>query len=317
MIQSILAERPQPNKQFFGVSDLYLTQRLTRAEYEKAFGEQPPPWDASKPIKRWFDTGILAGSKDPGHEVVTYLLYDDAGAGDMSAASRVKSVTMTKLEASLPNLPGIYSYAKFAWAPTTAKLSNPDGSLTVLSPSGLMSREEALAIAGKIKTDTGLTYNVVLSPQYSSWPWVAVWGTETRRWWTLVKDGVVGTGSGKPGDTFDAGYLMSRMYADGVGAPGRFTYDADTGVLSWTSLVPMPASWDSRPEVGMPIRALKANEVWHDSPFGLQVERVDLRPGGSNPVPGPSDGDLPYLTARFDQVDKAVAQVYAAIVNNK
>lgn len=313
MIQSNPKVKPQPAGATYGAVELFLFERLTRADYEKKYGEQPPAWDPTQQIKRWFDTSVLEASADPAHELVTYSMYQDAVNLGGSPETQIKKVTMTKLAASLPNLPGIYSYPKYVSAPTTAMLLGPDQKMTPLSSAALLYKEQAQAIADAIKKDTGVIYNVMLSDQYTAWPWIAVWGEEKRRWYDLVRD-TEARHSGNPGAVIDAWFLLSKMYNDGVGSPGKWQLSDSMPV--WLSTVPYPQSWDSRPEVGIPIRDLFTNEKWHPSPFGLQVDRTDLGTGGAGGTGGgDSTAAIREVLAVCVKTDANVQQILKLISN--
>ncbi len=56
-----MAALPYP---VYGVEKLYLFPYYqTREDYRKAFGVEPPPWDESRPPKRWLDPGALGSSR--------------------------------------------------------------------------------------------------------------------------------------------------------------------------------------------------------------------------------------------------------------
>src|ERR1035441_2465220 len=53
---SVAGVPAMPNAPLYPISSLYLYQTWTRASYKEAFGVQPPPFDATKPVKEWFAT---------------------------------------------------------------------------------------------------------------------------------------------------------------------------------------------------------------------------------------------------------------------
>jgi hypothetical protein len=246
--------KTQPAEPIYGVGELYLFPRHTRATYREAFGEEAPPYDPAKRIKRWFDsTAMEVSRRDAADEAVTYRVHDP---GDPTG---LKLLMMTRGEAAAVNLPGSVVYPKYAPAPTQAWVNGPDGS-AAFPVQYLCSREQAEEMAQELGEVGQLP-----AMQVPNGPYMVVWGQETRRPWTIQFKG----------QTIYAETLRRAKFAGGVGAPGWF--DTSGAEPVWVPGPVETGEHDLRPEVLMPVRDLQWNEVLEKTLVGTwRVRRRDL-----------------------------------------
>jgi hypothetical protein len=241
----------QPKEARYPLSALQLFARLTRATYLQLFGAQAPPWDKSRPIKRWFDTSVLVDSQDPDNDIVTYEGWDER-------AKKMKRIALTVRDAATPNLPGVVSYPKYTASPTPAVLVSPSGSNPVPADY-LCTRAEAEAVGKAIGGG-----KVSEAGSFVAGPFRYEWNGETRRQYVIEWRG----------ERLDASTLLRLQHANGVGAPGRWDLAGITP--AWISDVQDNGEQDPRPEVLIPMRKLLGNERIDTTPFGSIVVRVDM-----------------------------------------
>lgn len=258
MIESRPEPAAPPEQERYGVAELQLFPRLTRASYLERFGEQAPAWNRSRRIQRWFDTSVLdeAGG-DPRDRIVSYEVFDPA-------TGRFEQMQMTAAEACVPNLPGTVSYAKYQVAPTRAVLKNVvDGSESPLNAAYLCELEEARQVAKEL----GAREWDVRQSEFGG-PWRFVWNGETRRLWTVDWKG----------QRLQASMLLAQRHGHGVGAPGH--WDLTGAEPVWIPEVPGDTGErDPRPEVPIPMRRLLPNERLEQGLGGVWVVvREDLAP---------------------------------------
>lgn len=247
--RSIPTVPQQPAEPQYGVAALYLFPRLTRAIFRETTGQQAPPWDKTRRIKRWYDTSVLDGfSGDAKHEVVSYQIFD-------SSAGKIRRLALTVEEASTPNLPGQYDYPKFIVAPTPAVLVNPvDGSITPLNPVHLCEYSDAVALARAL----GASPHNLRENRIGFFH--VRWNGETRRAWVLDLDGT----------SHQVGLLLAMRHAHGVNAPGR--WEVGRGQPVWVPDVQGDTGeFDPRPEIPFPVRDLHPGEVIEQAFGGVWV----------------------------------------------
>jgi len=248
---------PQPLTARYGVEALFTSPRLTRAIYQEMYGEQPPAYDASRRIKRWFFTDVLEGSADPENELCEITVY--------VAPTTIRSITMTKLEAATPNLPGVTAYPKYINPPESpAVIIAPSGSTVSLDGGTLVDLGKAKMVLEEINAQLGTSYTLV--PGGDPWPWKIVWGPEPRRLMNIT-DG---------SNTWSAALLLTMRFRAGLGAPGRWHSLGASGPV-FTADVPNAGDQDVRPEIPMPCRQLLPNERFESGFAGLiTIMRTDL-----------------------------------------
>ena len=225
----------KPNLPQYPVDTLNWFSQLTRDEYEKRYGMQPPLFDANQPPKLWFDTSPNAGN-------YTRLSIN----ADMSCS--FIPMTMTPELAAKVNLPGAYRYPKYVAAATSAEfvLTAGDGSQVrqAIPPGQLASFDQARTLAVELGGTT---------EEDPGWPSVGTfridWKTETRRMYNVQVNGMV----------FNAGYLLEQKNANGIGAPGAWESSSDS--LRWAPRAQITAPLDSSVKaVPVPVRVLDSDE---------------------------------------------------------
>lgn len=263
---SLPTPRPQPDAASYPLTELNLFDRLTRATYKEKYGEQAPVWNKDRRIQRWFDSS--ADSLPPDEP---YIIEYYAQVGGVTMRRRA---AITNAEASTPNLPGQYAYAKYVPAPSGAwtdildTLGRPTGERQYMSNEDLSHYTDAVAIAQQLRSVPGVDsvsdpFETVMGGPYA----YRFDDTENRRFWNLRING---------DNVVSVGRLLKAQYAFGVGAPGHWT--CNNNYIQWVSDIPVDVGErDLRPEVPIPQRPLRPNErIIEGSPFsGPQVERVD------------------------------------------
>jgi len=246
----------QPSAGVYGPESLQLFKRFNRDTYLGAFGVQAPPFNVSKPVKRWFDTEVLSvcveNDNDPNVELVQYSVFD---------RDKIKKINMTVNSASEINLPGLVVYPKFVPVPTLAKQFINFGSSTIVNSINVLnicSYEEAVVVAATL----GLLKESVSESRWETFGEIS-WNGETRRPWLITFKG----------SKLQAAFLLQRIYSNGVGAPGK--WDMSSVEPVWVS--DLQVSGEQVPvEVPIPVRALASNERIKVTPFAVQIYRTDV-----------------------------------------
>jgi hypothetical protein len=274
-----------PDEPYYPIERLWLFDRHTRATWEQTFGEQAPPWDKERRIKRWADTTALEGVADPANQLVEYNYFD-------LTSRSFKKLVLTAREAALPNLPGRYVYPKYVVEPTPAVVAGPPPLEPQPLRADLLSRkEEAQALAAELNAD-----EVVESLTFTSGPFRIEWKGESRRQW-LVRIGP---------EYYNAGLLLKSKYANGIGAPGRWE-KSPLGPV-WVSFTQDTGDQDPRPEIPIPCRLLDPREALHVTPFGVLVYRKDIE-SELNPRPAAASGLTPQQAEMLARIDANVQQL--------
>lgn len=230
-----------PDEAFYPVERLLLFDRHNRLTWEQTFGEQAPPWDKERRIKRWADRSVLEGVDDPENHLVAYDHFD-------LVTRTFKEFTLSFEEAATPNLPGAYVYPKYVVEPTpavvveTGKLYNAQG----LNPKIICLYSEAMEVAAD------LGGQIIEASSFLGGPFSIDWRGETRRRWLINVHG----------SYHNAAALVQAKNAYGVGAPGEWL-DSAAGPR-WASEAQDTGDQDPRPEVPIPCRGLFPEEaVWY------------------------------------------------------
>ncbi len=284
MLESKPTTPAQPNDARYPIDKLNLLQRHNRDTFQKAFGQQSPPWDRAKPIKRWFDTSALEGSEDPQNDVVTYEGYDPV-------QKKWRRIALTVADAASINLPGAHVYPKRVVAPTPVVLVDPNG-VYPLNANYLCTREEAQRLCDELQADS-----IQESADFGG-PLRIDWLGEQRRQWSIVWHG----------ELRSAPQLLMYQTANGVGAPGK--WDTSSGSPIWISYMQDTGERDVRPEALMPTRKLLANERIDVELFGVAVVRTDKTQDQLAPGTG-------SLTQDQDKLLRAAAAGVAVLVEKK
>lgn len=275
----------QPKDARYGVEKLYLTPVLTREKYFELFGEEAPYYDPARKPKRWFFSDVVEGSEDPANELIQFLVWDPNKRA-------IVPLIMTKLEASLPNIPGVVKFQEYKNSETTsAKLFGPTGEggdgYSPLNGRYLVDPIVAGTVLKEINKDLGTKFVAELNPD--PWPWKTVYGSETRRNLNFVSGDEVRS----------AALVLEHRFRNGLGHPGKWVREKD-GELTFELLVVPSGSGDPRPEVNIPVRPLLPNERIESTPFGSTIVRTDLTT--NEPAPGTGS-----LTAAQDALLKTLA----------
>ena len=232
----------QPHPSSYGEVALQKLPRLTRAIYTANVGEQAPIWNKEFVIKRWADHTV----KDRLPTVEYRYLHLVADGTNVGVAENVITVG----EAITVNLPGKYTWAK--WTPEIVQgyISSPDGTRTAIRPQFVSTRDQA----EEIMKDLGA---VEIIERTFAGPFKLIYDMrETRRIWSVKLRG----GGSKEGTWNNVGLLFKMKYRQGVGAPGEWIRTATEP--NWVSKKSeAPDEYDLRPEVPIPIRALRDNET--------------------------------------------------------
>jgi hypothetical protein len=281
----------QPKEARYGIDKLYLTQVLTREKYFEIYGEEAPFYDPSRKPKRWFFTDVLEGSVDPDNELVQFQVWDPNKRA-------IVPLVMTKREASLPNLTGVVKFREYKNSETTtAKMYGPTGEggdgYSPINGAVLADPKLVDLVVKEIQKDTGVQFDVELSPD--PWPWKYVYGSETRRNLNLVRES----------EQYSAAYILQQRFKNGLGHPGKWLIEKGVGPVFEPAVIPS-GSGDSRPEVPVPVRPLLPNERIDTNPFGSVVTRTDMTQ--NEPAPGTGS-----LTVVQDKLLKQVAEDVAFI----
>lgn len=239
------------------IQDLYLFPVFsTRKQYEKAFGEQPPPFDPKKPPKHWRDPS-------PAGDTVTYTVFD-------WESKTVRPLTMKAEEAAAINIPGEYRYPVRKVQPTPAVVIDIRGEvISGVNPETLSSGEEARAIAEELEAAFGFQADVIDSTDIAAGPFRVDYRGEQRRQWAVRLVGKT--------DWMNVGALLAAKNAYGAGAPGHWEWNGRQTEVVW-----VPERVEHYPPPGakavpVPIRLLKPNEEIIVTPFSAYVSIKDDR----------------------------------------
>lgn len=252
----VLKAEPPPLAPNYGLEALNLSPRFTRAIYKERFGQQAPPWDKSRPIKRWADFSVTDKAAQTPHAPYTYSAYVNQNNG----TARYTTFTTTMAHAATFNLPGVYDYPKYVAPPAKAwyQVVDAQGATVGTSPvpaEEIASQEMCDALVAEIESFGIKVLRVRLDGGSR-----VVWDpAETRRFATLYLS---------DSEFFSVARLLSIRNRKGVGSPGKWVVftstpfaGRQTNVLTWESQVPDDTSeFDPRPEVVIPQRALSVDE---------------------------------------------------------
>jgi hypothetical protein len=295
--------QPQPEAAQYPIDKIYLFPRLTRATYRELFGEEAPPYDPAKIIKRWGDSTKLVDADgaplpDPAMEITAYSVWDEKRGA-------IVKRTMTNADAAAVNLPGTMVYPK--WnnpSETVAKVVDAD-SATQINGSVLISKEDAQYLMTEITKDTGMTGVMVESDIQEGGNYKVVWGSETRRQYGLKVGGL---------DIMSLAALGTERWAAGFGCKGKWQLNG-AGYPKFVADVVTDGMQDPRPEFPFPVRALLPNEKlvmgWGNIP---RIERTDMgaeAPGGvTNNVGG---GLTAAQASQLTQISQTTKTILALI----
>lgn len=267
MAYLIAKPKQKPDAPQYGPSELELFPRLTRALYRTMFGEQAPPWDKNRRIKRWFDSEALG----PPGGLFSYKIVAKGPDGKPGFAP----VAISFEEAQTVNLPGQYEYPKYALPPSRAFVNAYDANGSVIGrnivpPEELATWAEAEELRADLN-DIGISAIDVTENQYGG-PYAVIYPPDEPRRMLVV---VLANGS-----AHSVQRLLCQKNAAGVGSPGRWA-SLPNGSVQWVSEIPQETGeFDPRPEVPIPCRALEPGEEFALGFAGLIViRRTDTAEG--------------------------------------
>ncbi len=259
---SIPTPKPQPDAAIYGIAELELFARDTRATYLQRNGVQAQPFDPSRPVQRWFDTTVADQPQDDVYIVQYFEVLDDGGI-----TRRRKGIT--NRDASTPNLPGPYQYPR-------ARVLQPSGvwiSKSLIDPTEtggkhyipadqLSSQQEAIAMRDTLRAN-GFQMFDGLAEFYDA---IHQDAGETRRPWAVICSS---------GDTWSVGQLRMQSDKFGVGSPGHWEKNIN-GSPNFVSDIVASLENDPLPTLPVPQRTLLPNERLKIG-FGgnIQVLRTD------------------------------------------
>jgi len=176
-----------------------LQQFNDRADYEAKKGKQPPPFDPTKPVRKWIAPGVTS---------LQFL-------NDTQTAFFTKTFPAGELDE--PNLTGASHFPAYVSAPTKAIWA---GGMS-LPAQYLCSREDADTVGAAIgaTVQNGTDYYGKFKITFT------LDATDPRQPWMLVMD---------DGAALFAGPQVAHMYANGIGAPGSWAKGGN-GAWTWVS----------------------------------------------------------------------------------
>jgi hypothetical protein len=209
------------------IRDLNIFETYTRATFRQKFGEEPPPFDPSKPIKRWMDP-----KPAPSPE---YTVFRDG---------RFELLKMSQGEAAALNLPGMTEYPAYAIPPTAAVMvSIIDGQTWPIPPETLSSAAEAAKLAADLK----LSPDAVTENTYGGPYFIDYRGDSRRQHLIEVK-----------GARYNVGALLKMRNVNGVNSPGMWGHSG--AELAWVPLVEEVHAGDEKDAIPVPVRPLNKDE---------------------------------------------------------
>lgn len=283
----------QPDKAQYTGEALQLSPRLTRPIYEKMFGEQAPPYDPERRIKRWFFT--TTGEPSAMTEFTTF--NDKTGV--------FETIAMTNQEAATPNLPGTFVYEKYVNPIATAaqlQVINGLGQVQTAGQTGINLVDPMIldAVVGEAAKQLGIA--IVTAESVVPKPFYMVYGAETRRKMNVVLPS---------GEKLDGAKFVEARFIKGVFAPGKWSLNT-AGQPVFTPDVPADGEHDLRPEVPVPVRALLPNEkVESRRDFAAGLVYYIARTDVSDPAPTLQAGGglTAEQAAALTRIDAGVAKI--------
>ncbi len=283
-----------PEEPFYPIDTLYLFDRFDRASWERAFGEQAPPWDPSRGVKAWADTTAIEGADDPDGVFVEYDYFDPA-------SRKFERMRMTAREAAVPNLPGEYVYPAYVVTPTPAVIINPDGGEDTFNPEMLCYRAEADGLARELGATSVIENRFPEGGQFR-----IEWRGEQRRMWLLR----IGS------NLHSAALLLQKKYRGGVGAPGEWMIEP-SGQPVWLARKQETGLGNRQREVAVPCRHLADNEALYlGHPMKVVVYRTDMDSEYNRADPAAA-GALPAdIRVMIERIDTNLQQLLALSLTN-
>lgn len=243
-----------------------------RAAYEAFTGQQAPPFDISRPAKRWYFTGIdgVPTSDTSVKSIWKYTAYDTA-----EETPGLRQYAIPANELATVNFPGPYRYDAYDPKPSGVfymlngerqyidkwELSTPDEARQTA---------QALTKAGYLGPDGAPAVEVAVNERAGMFAF-GYDANEERRVHVLRTS--VGN--------YNVGALLVKRHKAGFNSTGWWGDAEDYPEPHWISSkrVDQPVG-ENAFEYPVPQRALLPTERWKRLPFGLQIFNV-LHPDGA------------------------------------
>lgn len=267
MPTSIAVVPAQPVADNYGPDALNLFPVYNRASYIKAFGVDPPTYDANKPTKGWFDTS---------GRMSEFGYYQNLGG-----AVNFVPIDLHGLGVGEVNLYGDHKYPSYEIAPTAATRMG-----------GLIPKEYLCDVkaANELAWELGVKDSVTVEEEGDSLYSVTYPPEESRRICTIAFKGA----------QLNAGVLLGWKNYEGVGAPGH--WDIAGAQPTWVTDVP-PGLPILNPEIPVPQRKLMDNEKVNVTPFGFTIYKLGV---GSPLETGPGTVTSGGFTAEDREILKQI-----------
>jgi len=203
--------------------------------------------DPTTPRQNWQDPAAAAAyAANPG-AVMTYSYWSQSTGQQVS-------FQVPASQACRANIQGVYQAYVIAPTPATASFNAfPSIKPIPLDPSVLSSAQDAATLASTFQALLGETVTVVdMTPAGVT----VNWSGETRRWNGLQFPGMLPNVG-----PLNCGKLLAQQYANGVGAPGKWTFNASNDIATWTTSVIPVGQPSPFPPTPMPQRNLLPGEM--------------------------------------------------------
>ena len=202
--------------------------------------------DPTSPRQSWQDPAAAAAYAANPTAVMTYNYWNQNTGQQVS-------FQVPAAQAMRANVPGVYQ--AYVIAPTPAMASYnafPMIKPTPLDPGVLSSAQDAANLAATFQALIGGPVTIVdMTPSGVT----ITWNGETRRWNGLQFPGMLPNVG-----PLNCGKLLQQEYANGVGAPGKWSFSGSTDIAIWTTTVIPPGQPAPFPPTPMPQRNLLPGE---------------------------------------------------------
>lgn len=233
----------------------HLFREWTRSALLRVYGYVPKPFNQGLGWqKRWWDTAAeeLAPLDEYRYE---YIARVSGGLPEF------REMVITNEMAAQANVPGKYPYPVYQIASTGAYMAGPTGPAGQLSNALLSLHGQASEIRAALVEITGKEFEIFETRGVGVFQYIFP-ADEQRRVWSLRSDG----------RQFNVGRLLSRMYYNGVDAPGHWGWKSRAGL-------PDEPMWDSDIEEEEDVAGIPVLPV----PAQLLADETFVRPSPVSP----------------------------------
>ena len=190
----------------------HLFREWTRSALLKVYGYVPEPFDQGFGWqKRWWDTAAekLAPLGEYRYEYIAHV---------SGGLPQLREMIITNAMAARANIPGKYPYPVYEIASTGAYMTGPTGYSGAMSGARLALYNQASVIAEALGALTSKKFDITETKSVGVFQYIFP-ADEQRRVWFLNSEG----------HQFNVGRLLSRMYHNGVDAPGHWEWKDRVG----------------------------------------------------------------------------------------